>query len=128
MKLEERLNELGIQRVQFYYEGEITVCLLFKDGETLSRGVTICSPLDNFVKRQGRNIALGRAIQAAVREETTGRVNILKRKWYDNTSPDLILARDTFVFKSCYYPILTSREQGIVENGAKRDGKNKRKG
>ena len=34
------------------------------DGNTVLRGIAYCSPLDQFNKKLGRNIALGRAVKA----------------------------------------------------------------
>ena len=34
------------------------------DGNTVLRGIAFCSPLDQFNKKLGRNIALGRAVKA----------------------------------------------------------------
>ena len=43
--------------------GIATVCLLKYYG-LIHRGIAFCSPLDQFVRKEGRNIALGRAIKA----------------------------------------------------------------
>jgi len=45
------------------YLGAATICLL-KNGGLVHRGIAFCSPLDQFNKKLGRNIALGRAIKA----------------------------------------------------------------
>ncbi len=50
--------------------GACTVCIIpyDRDGKTCYvRGVAICNPLDQFNKRVGRDIALGRAIKALTR-------------------------------------------------------------
>lgn len=57
-------------RAAFYYgkggEGDrwnrITVALLVLPNKTVYRGDAKCSLKDNFVKRKGRDLALGRAI------------------------------------------------------------------
>ena len=41
-----------------------TICLLEKNDRIIARGVALCSPKDNFVKKTGRNKALGMAIMA----------------------------------------------------------------
>lgn len=43
--------------------GVATICLL-QVGEVTHRGIAFCSPLDQFARKVGRNIALGRAIRA----------------------------------------------------------------
>ena len=60
---------------KFYYFRDdlknpvITVCLL-KDGEHVARGVAICSAKDPILKRKGRGIARGRALQALTKQQT----------------------------------------------------------
>jgi len=77
---EDKLLALGIYgKERFYYLrfgkkslnyplGIATVCLIpvegAKKGTVYVRGVAFCSPRDQFNRRQGRNIALGRAVQA----------------------------------------------------------------
>ncbi|KKM11312.1 hypothetical protein LCGC14_1720980 [marine sediment metagenome] len=43
--------------------GIATICLL-RNGGLVHRGIAFCSPLDQFIRKEGRNIALGRAIKA----------------------------------------------------------------
>ena len=43
--------------------GTATICLL-ENGGLVHRGIAFCSPLDQFNKKLGRNIALGRALKA----------------------------------------------------------------
>ena len=74
MKNQAKLKEMGGE-VKYYYLkfGEVkhgqpaggiaTICLL-RNGELVHRGIAFCSPLDQFNKKLGRNIALGRAIKA----------------------------------------------------------------
>lgn len=53
----------------YYYIKDInakkiaTVCLLAENGEIVSRGLAICSELDQFSKKLGRTIAHGRALK-----------------------------------------------------------------
>lgn len=53
----------------YYYIKDInakkiaTVCLLAENGEIVSRGLSICSELDQFSKKLGRTIAHGRALK-----------------------------------------------------------------
>jgi len=74
MKNQAKLKEMGGE-VKYYYLkfGEVkngrpaggiaTVCLL-QNGGLVHRGIAFCSPLDQFVRKVGRNIALGRALKA----------------------------------------------------------------
>lgn len=47
----------------------ITVVLL-KDGDSVARGIAICSKLDNPCKKAGYNRAKGRAVKAMQRKES----------------------------------------------------------
>ncbi len=110
--LQARLDELQVKPF-YYYDGDITVCILAKDGQVESRGVAVRSIRDNFVKRVGRVKALGRAIQAIIRQETTGFI------YYDRFSKqynkELRKAARDFGFKSVYRPTkLTSLEKKLL--------------
>lgn len=75
MKNEAKLVNLGLKGKEKYYHwhaicvGVATVCLI-PVGETGTgrtqyvRGIAYCNPKDQFVKKLGRAIALGRAVQA----------------------------------------------------------------
>lgn len=46
------------------HRGGVTICDIFdEEGNCLSTGMAICSPLDNFNKKIGRDISLGRALK-----------------------------------------------------------------
>ena len=63
-----------MDRTYFYYLRDknkrplVTICL-HCIGDKYYRGVAICSPKDSPVKRVGRNIAFGRALQAVKKGE-----------------------------------------------------------
>ncbi len=54
-----------------YYQGKNAFCLLVDEAtkEPIARGVAICSPKDQFVRKTGRAKARGKAQQAIVRKE-----------------------------------------------------------
>jgi hypothetical protein len=67
----ERLKKLGVEKVKTYFHnlpviGNVfTACLfLDKNNDILSRGVSICSPLDTFKRAEGRSRAYKRAMRA----------------------------------------------------------------
>jgi hypothetical protein len=67
--------ELGNYRAKYYYKrtdiltNVFTVCELEgKDGIIIGRGISICSVLDQHIKKKCRTIALGRAIKAIHRK------------------------------------------------------------
>jgi hypothetical protein len=60
--------------IRFYYirddenKPRVTVCLYqYSDCRSPTRGIALCSPVDNPCKKTGRAIALGRAMKAACR-------------------------------------------------------------
>ncbi|MHA2068898.1 MAG: hypothetical protein ACXABY_31435 [Candidatus Thorarchaeota archaeon] len=60
---------------QFYYirsngEPTVTVCLLKRDDGNWARGVAVCSPLDNPMKKLGRSLAENRAKGAIAANHT----------------------------------------------------------
>lgn len=63
--------------VKFYYYRDfsnrpvVTVCLIHKGEELFARGISICSILDNPVKKIGRWKAYGRAFKALTYVEDT---------------------------------------------------------
>lgn len=98
---------------KYYYEGTTTVCLLIEDGKVVTRGVSVCSPLDQFVKKIGRAKALGRAIQALVRGGDVGEMIPFR---FDSCQYRLGLeyAWWNFLYKSSYLPKLTEKEKAIL--------------
>lgn len=64
-----KLQQLKLRDVYYYNRfsdgSRITSCLLLgEEGTVLSRGVAICNPFDNFIKKKGRAMACGRAVKA----------------------------------------------------------------
>jgi hypothetical protein len=108
------MQELGVEPL-YYYMGEehnrVSVCLLMRKDKAVARGVSICSPMDIFEKRLGRIRATGRAIQALVNKVTTDEIVGCR---FDYGYPGLWDAEGDFGFKSAFDPILTEREEGIV--------------
>ena len=69
--------ELENYRTKYYYKrtdiltNVFTVCELEgKDGVIIARGISICSVLDQHIKKKCRTIALGRAIKAIHRKSS----------------------------------------------------------
>ena len=83
----ENLKELGVEYIRFYthttpvVNNVFTACILMnEDKELLARGVSICSVLDTYRKKAGKNKALGRAIRALRTEETSLPINLVNVK------------------------------------------------
>jgi hypothetical protein len=82
MKNSEKLQVLGKENYKLYYEklgvnengkaegGVLTVCMI-KDADWFSRGISYCTPEDQFIRSLGRSIAIGRAIKAMENGEST---------------------------------------------------------
>lgn len=96
----------GAENVPDGYLGVATICLV-PFGGVICRGIAFCSPPDQFKKRLGRNIALGRAIKAFCNACSSERIpegtsaGVLKYRFMD--------------FLSTYSPKLTNYEQRLME-------------
>ena len=121
--IDKKLEELEV-RPLFYYNEHITTCLLLRNSTVLARGVSICSPKDQFSKKEGRIKATGRAIGALVNRNTYNKIKPSRfafKEGYNNN--DIIIAAEIFGVKSTYVPTLTSFEKELVG----RANENKRK-
>jgi len=112
----------GIIEVRFYYlrspgnrDGTATVCVVkaHRPESRFSvyyvRGVSFCEPGDQFSKRDGRNRALGRAVQALERSSDSGRIPIDPRE----ARARLFLTTPEFCSLSGYDVTLTPFEQRL---------------
>lgn len=84
MKNDTKLKQLGLgKEVRFYHARAetdsrlvahrvraMTVCLIRISSDLYVRGISVCSLQDHFIKKSGREIALGRAIQAMERKRS----------------------------------------------------------
>ena len=137
-----QLAATGLQALH-YYEGGISITLLIahtgpltltKEGGVIeggggllvvARGIAICSLVDQFSKKEGRFISLGRALKA-YRSQASSKpvVSRWSGEWGDRLSA---VAADFGklgrivgdcqlyeVYKSCWMPELTEREQALV--------------
>jgi hypothetical protein len=117
---QQRAEELGVRPYFYYLGGTTTVCLLKKDNECVARGISICSPLDQFEKSTGRAKAFGRALKAFIKENTDCLILIdrLVRKYNGRYELEQLLkTHHTFLWKSSYLPTLTEYEERIIHNG-----------
>lgn len=86
----EKLKKLGVEDVKVYFRtlpviGNIyTACLfLDKDRNIISRGVTICSPLDTFEKEEGKKRSYKRAMKALHTKKSDLLINAFPLRWGD---------------------------------------------
>ena len=92
---------------RFYREQHNTICLLIDEGGmVVARGVSICSPKDQFVKKTGRNKAQGQALRAVAHKVDMGE---LPYKLY-------VEGQTPFMRKAHYMPqYLSPEERKIVD-------------
>ncbi len=97
-----KLEEEGVARTKYYYHNHplvdniFTACLFISDtNEILSRGVAICSLLDQHDKEVGRKLAFKRATKALFTKQTSELIdgynkdcNIIHRKKKIQTEAD----------------------------------------
>ena len=82
--LNKKVCDLEVTNIRYYnLKTELTnvydVCILLdKNNKILSRGVSICSFLDQYVKKTGRNRAFGRAVKALVNKQNSLEINPLR--------------------------------------------------
>jgi len=106
---DERLRGLNVKPMFYYEEGTTTVCLLLRpDGTVVSRGVAICSPLDQFARRIGRTKAMGMAVAAVENKKNS-------RKIREFGHPSMVRAHFTFGYRSSYLPDLEWRNSALTE-------------
>lgn len=88
----QKLKKLGVDHVKVYYNtipiiGNIfTACLfLDKNKDIISRGITVCSPLDIFNKEEGRKRAYKRAMKAIYIKNNSFPINSFPLRWGGET-------------------------------------------
>ncbi len=120
-----KLKDLGVEGKERYYYlkygkgakyrpdgfmGVATICLLpvpACDGDTILRGISFCSPLDQFVRKVGRARALGRAIKALEQGSDSEPV--------PSSGAAALLRADNMLFLSGFNPTMTAFEQKLIE-------------
>ncbi|MDP2719572.1 MAG: Gp49 family protein [Dehalococcoidia bacterium] len=121
MRNEQKLKEIGLEDKVIYYrlplgvpkaEHRTTVCLVEVSRGVFVRGISHCSNQDQFTKRVGRAIALGRAIQAMEKKENSNSIYALRAGVEYRSLPFYL---EEFYYKSAYNPLLTSYENEIMQ-------------
>jgi len=124
MEIYKQLEQFNLRKPLFYYDCHTCVCLLSTpEGEPIARGIAICSPFDVFSKKAGRQIALGRALRAIKKRDTTGEIRPYRfsnhRSFYprhleEEAGSRLYRAKCIYGYKSVYLPTLHEFEKGII--------------
>lgn len=100
-----------------YYDREanVSVCLLVNpiSKEVMSRGLSICSVEDQYIKKVGRNKARGKAVQSIVHKKNIDEIKSLIDA-YACLSLDGIFGRNTKWFKGTYRPIISDYEEELI--------------
>lgn len=110
-----KLQEQGIRDIYYYAStpdrSRTAVCLLV-DGnkDVLARGISICSPQDQYVKRRGRAIACGRALKALKHSESSLPIHPRDFRYGSNLG-----LRNGFDTKATWLPRLKIVEEAIVD-------------
>jgi len=121
-KIKQKLGELGVSRIKFYYHKSpichnvFTACLFLNDQNVLlSRGIAICSVLDTFSKIAGRGRAFGRAFTALKDASNSGLINHLSRWQNESVKRSLQIKRkeDENFFFDEVAPILEQLNEEI---------------
>ena len=97
-----------------YYQGKNAFCLLVDEvtRQAVARGVSICSPKDQFEKKVGRAKARGRAQQAIARKGNVDSI-LFKQKLETFTDTDDFEIIDYY---ATYQPFETTmNEKSLVE-------------
>lgn len=114
-KLQEMVQEGNEITPLYYYDDGVSVCLILTPkGEVLSRGVAICSTRDQFVRKTGRNMALGRAIQVLCHKKDLGHINWERFGFGTKMQETMWRVVDVYGRKGAYQPHLTDMERELV--------------
>ena len=140
-----KLEQLGVERMKYYYystpvvDNVFTACLFItKDNKLLSRGIAICSLLDQNNKEIGRRLAHKRATKALFRKENSDWISDDGREWDEVSRKRKIKGEDdipiaeeiervannyklvetgksaiVFFDLSCSYPMMETKDEGI---------------
>jgi len=117
-KLPDLEDNMNAERIRYYYCRDkknrpvVTVCLLQANGN-ISRGVAVCSILDNPCKKTGRKISRDRAVYAMKTKANncnmdTARAHLVMRSVYEGGGGIFNW------FKSAFNPPLTQLENKLV--------------
>jgi hypothetical protein len=104
-----KLLKMGLKAIYYYLKlqdgSRVTVCLLLgEENKSLeARGITICSLKDQFVKKLGRAVACGRALQAITHKEN---LFPIKKQWM----------KEMYRWECYYHPHPTPYEYHIFLN------------
>jgi len=101
----------------YYYKtyedrSRITVCILVdEEGSIQARGMAICSPLDQFVRRYGRTIALGRALQSLYHKS---HMHMIHPRFFAYGNNQALTLNGLGRYKGQYQPPPTVHERELV--------------
>lgn len=85
-ELMSKLSRFGVWEIKYYNKKtELSniydVCILIdKNNKILSRGISICSLMDQYVRKTGKNKSLGRAIKALENKVNSFEINPIRFK------------------------------------------------
>ena len=113
MNNRDEINEqISRHQLFFYRDGQITVCLLIRNNQVCARGLTMCSPLDQFYWKVGRVKAYGMARRALFQQRNSGYIKA--RRFPEAVYPDIWQAWRRFEWKSFYMPAVRPEEARLL--------------
>lgn len=132
MRNEAKIKQMGLEKeVRYYYLkfgegaenvpdgflGVATICIIRMSANNYVRGIAFCSPKDQFNRKLGRAIALGRAIKAEEYMKDTEPIL--------NRSSCGVLIPHGYFYLSQYNSVPTPYERKLFEGKEGRDAENK---
>ena len=104
----------------FYYNGNVTNCLLFLEGKLVAKGIAICSPLDAPDKGVGKRLALTRALHALKKQ--ISEMPVVQRRIREfnpcegrYTTHGRHLRNTVASMKSMFLPMMLDSERDLIE-------------
>lgn len=114
----QRMIKEGVKPI-IYYLPDIkgAVCLLMNGEQIVARGVSVCSPQDQYIKQVGRSKAIGYAMQAYIK----GKSRVWGTYMGDGRKANsyAVTASRRFRFQAEYLPTATEMEVAILEKSNK---------
>lgn len=99
------VKEIGYYLRNADNQPKTAVAIFVNEDGDIARGVSICSPKDQFVKVEGRYTSKARALKSLNKKASFGKIR-----------REGLLVDDNFNYKCEFMPILTDFEKGLLED------------
>jgi hypothetical protein len=104
-EVSEIVKEIGYYLRNEDNQPKTAVAIFVNDFGHTARGVSICSPKDQFIKKEGRISSRMRAYKALIKEDSFGKIR-----------REGMLIDDEFLYKCEFMPNLTDFEKKLLED------------